>query len=164
MTIYVPEGFILQDPKPAPEYLGPDLKPITDSQFIKQITQDDPIILLEIETSDKKSAMSIALIPITEKLTQFFGDSIQYIETSKEIVIAGARQATEKFDTLFSKVKISDINFDKMFSIIKIRGKDFYSGGYSAKIGNYYLAISMYFDNKKFGDKLMRIIETAKFN
>ena len=164
MTIYVPKGYKLQDPKPASEYLGPGLKPITDSAVIKQMTKDDPKTLLEIESLDKQNIMKIGLIPITETLTQLMGDSIQYIETCKKMAIVAARQTSEQFDTISNKIKIDNLIFEKMFTISNIRGHRYYEGGYFTKIGNYYLGIHMFFEEGENGKILMNIIETAKFH
>ena len=164
MTIYVPKGFKLQDPKPGPEYLGSGLKPITDSAVIKQMTKDEPKILLEIASLDKENIMEIRLIPISETLTHLMGDSIQYIETCKKMTIAAARQTSEQFDTIFSKIKIDNLIFDKMFTISNIRGHTYYEGGYVTKIGNYYLGTHMFFEEGEKGKELMNIIEKAKFH
>ena len=164
MTIYVPKGFKLQDSKPAPEYLGAGLKPITDPAVIKQMTKDDPKTLLEVESSDKQNIMEIRLIPITETLTQLMGDSIQYIETCQKMTIAAARQASEQFDTVSSIIKIDNLIFDKMFTISNIRGHKYHEGGYITKIGNYYLGIHMFFEEGEKGKRLKNIIETAKFH
>lgn len=164
MTIYVPRDFKLQEAKPVPEYLGKGQKPITDSAAIKQITEDDPKILLAIESLDRENIMEIRLIPITKTLIQVMGDSAQYIQTCKEMTIAAARQASEKFDTLFTKFKIGNVMFEKMFTSLIIRGHKYFDGGYVAKIGNYYLSTHMFFKEGKKGKELMGIIEKAEFS
>jgi hypothetical protein len=164
MTVYVPKEFKLQDPEPTPEYLGEGSQPITDSAIIKQMTKNNPKILLEIESLDKKNKLSIRLIPTTDGFMQLFGDSVEYINMSKRMIIALTRQATEKFDTLFSKTEIGKHTAYKLFSISSIQGHDFYQGGYFIKLENYYLSISLFFQAGENGDKLMKIIETAKLN
>jgi len=158
LTVYVPSDFKLQEPKPAPQWN------ITDSIIIKQLTKDEPKVLLAIESLDKENSLEIKLIPITEAYVQFMGDSSQDSETSKEMLIAYAQQAGVKFDTLFTKIKIGNLIFEKMFIISNIRGSNYYDGAYSTKIGNYYLSFSMFFEKGKKGDELINMVETAKFN
>jgi hypothetical protein len=128
------------------------------------MTKDDPKTLLAIESPDNENKMEIRLIPITETLTQIMGDSIQYVETCKKMTIAAARQAGDEFDTVFKKIKIDNIVFDKMFTVSTIHGCSYYEGGYVAKIGNYYLGTKMFFKEGEEGNELMNIIETAKFH
>ena len=163
MTVYVPKDFKLQEPKLVPNYLDPGLKPITDSMVIKQITKNDPKILLAIESLDRENRMEIRLIPITETLIQIMGDSVQYIETCKKMSIAAARQGSEKFDTVFTKIKIDNLVFDKIFTSSIIRGHKYYEGGYVTKIGNYYLGTQIFFEEGQEGNELMNIMERAKF-
>lgn len=164
MAVYVPKDFKLQEAKQVPKYLGRGQKPITDSAVIKQITRDDPKILLAIESLNRENIMEIRLIPITETLIQVMGDSAQYIQTCKEMTIAAARQASEKFDTLFTKFKIGNVMFEKMFTSLIIRGHKYFEGGYVAKIGNYYLSTHMFFKEGKKSKELLDIIEKAEFS
>jgi hypothetical protein len=164
MSIRVPNDFRLRKGEPAPTYLDENQNPITDTAVIDELTRDDPNILLDIETADGKNSISIVTIPISEAFKRFYADSAQYIEGSKKGVMAGTRQAIEKFDTLFSKVSIGNYMFAKLFTVGRIRGEEVYSGSYITKLNGQYLVISLFIVGTVNKDKLMKIVENARLN
>jgi hypothetical protein len=162
-SVEIPEGFKLQDPEPEPKYYGKGMKPIKNKKVIEQLTQNDPKKLLAIESKDKESKATFTLIPITEEFKMFFGDSAKYIAASKKGTIAAMRQATESYDTLFTKVTVGDRVLDKLFATAQINGVTYYQGGYILKLNNYYLSVDMFYKGEM-DDQMQRMISSIRFD
>lgn len=157
---------------PVPLHVYGQTKPITDTEVINRFTVVDPLRLLDVITDNGNTELGIQLDSITYYSQRAMNlvvdstlpDSIKYLTMLKHLAVAAARQASDKFDTLFSKLVIDGVNFDKIFTVVTIRGEDAYEGGYSAKIGNYLLFIKLFCVGKKSYNDMMHIIEAATFD
>lgn len=162
MMINIPKEFKTKA-RLSETYLDSKFNPITDSVKLKELKKDDPIILLELETKNKANSISITLTPLTDLFLQLIGDTTQLLDFAKKGMIATARQATENFDTLFSKIKIGALTFDKLFVSSKMNDITLFHGGYFARLNDYYLIITMDFISSRKA-QMMNAVETAKFD
>jgi hypothetical protein len=161
MLISVPADTKMHDATEHPEYLDSQNDPITDSLQIERFKKMTPQNLLTIATTDNITNLTVNIVPI-DLIPKSLDDSAEH-EKIKQLVVLTAKQVSEKFDTVFEKVKIGSVFFDKSVTLIKMKDKVIYYGGYEAKIKDYYLSIGFSAGDKVLGDKLIRAIETAKF-
>ena len=161
MTISIPPELKMHDATEHPGYADSLGNPITDSLHIEQFKKFTPENLLTIAMVDNLTNLTVNIVPIN--LISINLDDSTESEKTKRMVVLAAKQVSENFDTVFEKVKIGNIIFDKSVTLIKMKDKVIYYGGYIAKTKDYYLSVGFSSTDKIIGDKLIRAIETAKF-
>jgi hypothetical protein len=163
MTVSVPTEFKSQDSFARPKFLDTNNNQIEDPKTINELSADIMKLLLMVESDGYKNSISINILPVTKKSIQTFGDSVGYLEFSKNMLMASARQFSENFDTLFTTVRIDKFLFNKLFTKTIVGQTYHYNGMYFTKIKGSYVVIKIDYEDEKVGKKLESIIEDAKF-
>jgi len=160
LHIKIPDGYLIQDSFPTPNFVDINGRQITDSTKLKNLAADLMKGLLVLSSPDHKNTISLNIALETPKT----GNFEQYYDFSKNMQQLLAKQQLPNYDTFSSILKVGNISIHKFQCYSSKTNPIQYSDIYLAQVKKYFLVIKADYVSKTFSDDFEKIMLTSKFD